>query len=77
MPEHEKGLAVLEHFLRTRNDFENIVDQMTRNIELARKNKYRHSIAVELPMFTIKSDISVVKHMNEVNRPFIKIAFRQ
>ena len=74
MPENRIGLAVLEDFLHdgvhdTTKNSQNIFDQVTTNVELARQRR-RLSIAVEIPKFTIKSDISVVEHMSKVNGYF-------
>ena len=70
MPENVRGLAVLEDFLYdgfldTTKNYKNIFDQVAHNVELARK-RGRESIDVEMPLFTIKSETSVVEHMTKV-----------
>ena len=71
MPEDRGGLAVLEDFLHKKslfsatNNYENMFDQVTNHIELARK-RGRTSIDVEMPSFSISSDISVAEYLEAV-----------
>ena len=71
MPEDRRGLAVLTDFLHKSsffsetNKYQNIFDQVTNHIELARK-RGRTSIDVEMPSFTISSDISVAEYLEAV-----------
>jgi len=77
MPEDRKGLAVLEDFLyktsfsETNDNYENMMDQITRNLELARKRE-RQPIDVEIPMFSISTDVSVLDYMEKMG---VKDAF--
>ena len=77
MPEERKGLAVLEDFLyktsfsETNDNYENIMDQITRNLELARKRE-RQPIDVEIPMFSISTDVSVLDYMEKVSNILLK-----
>ena len=74
MPEDRRGLAVLEDFLyktsnfsSTTNNYENLLDHVMNNIDLQRKRGGgKQSIDVEMPSFTISSDISVAKYMQAV-----------
>ena len=72
MPEDRKGLAVLEDFLyktsfsESNDNYKNILDQISNNLELARQ-KERQSIDVEIPMFSISSDISVLDYLEKVS----------
>jgi hypothetical protein len=71
MPEDRRGLAVLGDFLEkqsfvsTTNKNENIFDQVTNHVELARK-RGRTDVDVEMPSFTISSDISVAEYLEAV-----------
>ena len=73
MPEKNSGLAILEDFLYETNvvdttrRYDNLFDQVIENIDEARQKKLKQSIDVEMPMFTIESDISVIDHMKKVN----------
>ena len=73
MPEKSSGLAVLEDFLYQSNAidttrrYKNLFDQVIENIDEARHKKLKQSIDVEMPMFTIESDIAVIDHMKKVN----------
>ena len=73
MPEKSSGLAVLEDFLYQSNavdttrPYKNLFDQVIENIDEARHKKLKQSIDVEMPMFTIESDIPVIDHMKKVN----------
>ena len=73
MPEKNSGLAILEDFLYETNvvdttrRYDNLFDQVIKNIDEARQKKLKQSIDVEMPMFTIESDISVIDHMKKVN----------
>ena len=75
MPENRKGLSVLEDYLSdnladTTKSYENIFDQVTHTVELSRR-RVRHSVDVEMPVFTIKSDIPVMEHMQAVIKHYI------
>ena len=73
MPEKNTGLAILEDFLYESNVIDttrrhdNLFDQVIKNIDEARQKKLKQSIDVEMPMFTIESDIPVIDHMKKVN----------
>ena len=73
MPEKNSGLAILEDFLYESNKidttrrYDNLFDQVIKNIDEARQKKLKQSIDVEMPMFTIESDIPVIDHMKKVN----------
>jgi serpin B len=78
MPEKNSGLAVLEDFLYESNAigtsrrYKNLFDQVIENIDEARHKKLKQSIDVEMPMFTIESDIPVIEHMKKMG---VKAAF--
>ena len=73
MPQKNSGLAILEDFLYESNAidttrrYRNLFDQVIENIDEARHKKLKQSIDVEMPMFTIESDIPVIDHMKKVN----------
>ena len=84
MPQKSSGLAILEDFLYESNvidttrRYRNLFDQVIENIDEARHKKVKQSIDVEMPMFTIDSDIPVIDHMKKVNiyfRFFINIVW--
>ena len=72
MPEDRKGLAVLDDFLyktsffERNNNYHNILDQIAQNMEFARK-KGRESIDVEIPIFSISSDIPAMDYLQKVS----------
>ena len=76
MPDKSSGLAVLEDFLYQSNAvdttrrYRNLFDQVIENIDEARHKKLKQSIDVEMPMFTIESDIPVIDDMKKVNTYF-------
>ena len=77
MPEKNSGLAILEDFLYESNAidttrrYRNLFDQVIENIDEARHKKLKQSIDVEMPMFTIESDIPVIDHMKKVKTIYI------
>ena len=77
MPEKSSGLAILEDFLYKSNAidttrrYKNLFDQVIENIDEARHKKLKQSIDVEMPMFTIESDIPVIDHMKKVKFIYI------
>ena len=83
MPEKNSGLAILEDFLYETNvvdttrRYDNLFDQVIENIDEARQKKLKQSIDVEMPMFTIESDIPVIDHMKKVNIYFRCILYKK
>ena len=82
MPEKSSGLAVLEDFLYQSNAvdttrrYRNLFDQVIENIDEARHKKLKQSIDVEMPMFTIESDIPVIDHMKKVDLRYVFVIFK-